>query len=289
MDLSLKAPAKVNLYLRITGKRDDGYHSLISLVQMVSLYDTIRIRSLKVKKYYTVCGNFSVPKNKNTIWKALDIFKKKTGINIGISIRVRKQIPIGAGLGGGSSDAAAVLMGLDTLFETKLGNGQLAEMALHIGSDVPFFLGTTAAVVSGRGEKIVPVPPRSDFSIVAVYPGLSVNTSQAYLWYDEYLPHTELNANEYSADDVSQMYQNQNVREWRFDNSFNRIIERHHPIVCKLSRILVERGAVFSGVSGSGSVVMGIFEDSVVARNVAENLKRRNFPFAELLKPLVTV
>jgi 4-diphosphocytidyl-2C-methyl-D-erythritol kinase len=182
--LDIDAPAKVNLTLHVGERRADGYHRLISLFQMISLYDRIRIRSLKTDDSYRLEGDCGVPAEENIITRAVELFRRRTGLRRGVRIQVEKNIPLGGGLGGGSSDAAAVLVGLNQLFAGGLDDGGLCSLAAELGSDIPFFLGKAAALVSGRGEIVEPLTPRRDYALVLVYPGFPVDTREAYLWLD---------------------------------------------------------------------------------------------------------
>jgi len=162
----LKAPAKVNLHLEILGRRGDGFHEILSLFQAVSLFDRIALRSLKVTGQVRVACTAPIPAERNIVTAALRAFRAKTGIEEGIDLRVWKSIPIGAGLGGGSSDAAATLRGLNGMFGRPLDGGLLAELAAGLGSDVPFFLEGGTALVGGRGERVTRVAGRGDYRIV---------------------------------------------------------------------------------------------------------------------------
>ncbi|MBA7671818.1 putative 4-diphosphocytidyl-2-C-methyl-D-erythritol kinase [subsurface metagenome] len=145
--LTLKVPAKVNIHLEVLGKRPDGYHEIVSIFQMVSLYDVLQISSLKYENAFHLEGDFNIKESENLITKTVHLFRKRTGLAGGIQIKVRKCIPPGAGLGGGSSNAAATLKGLNLLLAAELSPIRLKSLAAELGSDIPFFLTWPAAPV----------------------------------------------------------------------------------------------------------------------------------------------
>jgi 4-diphosphocytidyl-2-C-methyl-D-erythritol kinase len=176
------APAKINLSLRVLGRRSDGFHEIETLIAPISPCDEIKIerRSGKQKIAFR-CDDPSVPKGEdNIVVRAANVFFQKTKITSGISIALKKRIPHGAGLGGGSSDAASTLMALNELFETNLPREALAKMAEMIGSDVPFFIFQSAAVCKGRGELVTPTRLREQLSVLLLKPGFGVPTQWAY-------------------------------------------------------------------------------------------------------------
>jgi len=290
MHITCKAPAKVNLYLEIAGKRDDGYHDIITIMQMVSLFDVISIRSLKRTTEFDIKGNFPFPESENTIWNAHNIFQKRTGLKLGLEVSVQKNIPFGAGLGGGSSDAASMLCCLNLLLEKPLHEDDLRGIGLEVGSDVPFFIGSAAALVTGRGENVAPLRSRSDFKIVLVYPGFPIVTGKAYEWYD--------NANDYNSErlsnphlsmkdskELSTQYETVDVPSWNFKNSLEGVIFHKFPELNEIRSFFREMGAVHCGVSGSGSTILGVFSIDTDLDEVAQTLSSR-YPFAVAVKPL---
>jgi len=180
--MQVLAPGKINLSLKILGKRSDGFHEIETLIAPVSLCDEIRIEPLEGRKRIEFhCNDLSVPNgDDNLVVRAAKLFFEKTEIKSGVSIDLKKKIPHAAGLGGGSSDAAATLLGLDKLFGTKLPREALAEMAKAIGSDVPFFIFQSAAVCKGRGEQVRPTKLHEELSVLLVKPEFCVPTPWAY-------------------------------------------------------------------------------------------------------------
>ncbi|MDR3200289.1 MAG: 4-(cytidine 5'-diphospho)-2-C-methyl-D-erythritol kinase [Spirochaetales bacterium] len=292
--MSLKArilsPAKVNLHLEIYPKRDDGFHSLLSVFQMVSLYDEIGIRSLTTADVCkTDCidcvieGDFSFPAEENIIWKCCRIFRRQTGVRTALAFQVRKRIPQGAGLGGGSSNGASVLRALNLIFETGLSVQKLAEMGSEAGSDIPFFCTAPAALVSGRGEFIKELVPRTDFFLVLVIPPLHIATAAAYGWLDAAgtAASPALGRDEYIKD----QYEKRGPERWDFFNSFYPVLREKSPVFEEIRGNLLESGALYANISGSGSAMFGLFRDENGAREAQKRLKNA-YPATEFLSPL---
>ena len=175
-----KAPAKVNLYLKVLDKRPDGYHNISSLFQMVSLYDRLRFRRAPTGITLIARGEPVSAGSDNLIYKAAKKLMQTCHKKGGVAIELDKQIPLGAGLGGGSSDAAATLLGLKRLWRLRIPHSDLMEMALELGSDVPFFMDGPTAFVEGRGEKVVPCRLEKPWWLLMVNPGIQVSTAWAY-------------------------------------------------------------------------------------------------------------
>ena len=179
--MQLFAPAKINLSLKILGRRNDDFHELDTLIAPISLYDEIGIEKRPEKGIKFRCDDPSVPQgDDNLVIRAAKTFFETTEIEPAVSIELKKKIPHGAGLGGGSSDAASVMLALNDLFETKLSREALVKMAEAIGSDVFFFLFQSAALCKGRGEMVMPVKLQRQFSILLLKPAFAVSTAWAY-------------------------------------------------------------------------------------------------------------
>src|SRR5215472_13448103 len=176
------APAKINLSLRVVGRRSDGFHEIETFITPISLCDKINIEQRSGKQTIAFrCDDPSVPKGEdNLVVRAAKIFFEETNISSGISIELKKRIPHGAGLGGGSSDAASTLLALNELFATNLPREALSKIAEMIGSDVPFFIFQSAAVCKGRGELVRPTRLREQLSVLLLKPGFGVPTQWAY-------------------------------------------------------------------------------------------------------------
>ena len=285
-ELSCQAPAKVNLYLKVLGRRLDGYHEIISLFQMISLYDTINICSLKKKNMLQLEGNFDCTQQENLIFQAVELFRKETGINRGWRIIVDKKIPAGAGLGGGSSNAASTLLALNTLCKAPLKSQNLTKLGLLLGSDVPFFLTAPAAVICGRGEHIQPLAPRIDYNMVIVYPGFKVGTAEAYGWLNMRETINPVSA-EIKAEmrEIVKMYLWKPVNKWKLGNTFSTPLEERFPQISRLRRELENSGALYSGLSGSGSTVFAIYDRQICAERAASTLSG-SYPLVKNLNAL---
>jgi len=179
MRLIVPSPAKVNLSLWIKGRRPDGYHELITVMHTINLYDTLFFHPSDQFEL-TIEGSESLPLNKsNLIVKAAKLFKEATGINPKVKIKLEKVIPVGAGLGGGSSNAAATLKGLNSIYGNPLSTEELTQLAAQLGSDVPFFIEGGLAVAYGRGERLKHYNPAA-FKLLVVYPDFSCSTREVY-------------------------------------------------------------------------------------------------------------
>lgn len=264
------APAKVNLHLEILAKRQDGYHDLLSLFQAVSLADTIRLRARGPDGAIRIEGAFDIPARENLIAMAVELFRSVTGLTGGVEAVVEKRIPPGGGLGGGSSDAAAALHGLQALFDRPLPIERLRAMAAGLGSDVPFFLETAAAVVEGRGERVLAIPPRTDFAIVALISPISVVTADAFRWFDEETGRRPVER--IPRSELIRMYTESPVASWRFANFFDEPVFARHPSIAALRDCLLDAGAVAVRLTGSGSTVIGIFLDRRGAQAAVSSL-----------------
>ena len=264
----VKAPAKINLHLEVCGKLPNGYHAIKSIFQTVPLYDELDIELTETENSCRViCEKMDLPEN-NTISKAYRKFCEASGITQSIQVVLNKCIPSGAGLGGGSSDAASLLLALNEMFDYPLDFSQLEEVALTVGSDVPFFLKGGCALVTGQGEVIKPIPARDDLSFVLIYPDEHSSTSDAYALVDDY---QDKYGNRASLDDLEGVY-NKKVSEWTFYNSFTQPLFSKFPGIKKAFDDLKALDAEFVEVTGSGSTVFGVFSDSESAKAVYTKL-----------------
>jgi len=264
--VTVNAPAKINLHLEVTGKRPDGYHSIKSVFQAVSLYDTVRIYPEGGDGFYSLSGEFDFPREENLITKALGVFREVTGVNSGVAVECVKRIPQGSGLGGGSSDAAAVLAGLDLLFGTGLSRDELQSAGAVLGSDVPFFFSSATALVSGRGEVVSPLPTLWELPVLIIDTGIHVSTKDAYGKLDR------AGTGKRSLPDPVSVYR-KHPSEWTFFNDFFDVLDAENPVYTETLSALKSLGSVFSSVSGSGSSVFGIFDDEKSADYALYRLK----------------
>ncbi|MBE6807318.1 MAG: 4-(cytidine 5'-diphospho)-2-C-methyl-D-erythritol kinase [Ruminococcaceae bacterium] len=272
------APAKINLTLDIVGTREDGYHLLESIFQSVTLADTIHVRKKLGKKIKLVAPRCTCPVEKNTAYRAAMAFFNYTGLSKGVRIELSKEIPQQAGMGGGSADAAGVLVALNELFDTHLTTEQLCEIGLTVGADVPFCLVGGTAYVTGIGENIQPLPPLPDCHIVIAQPDQGISTKEAYAAVDnaEILarPDNAAAIAALKAGDLNGVCQQAvNV----FEAATNL------PGVADIRRRMEQFHPLCSQMTGSGSVVFAIFEDERVAEACLEELG--DYYYAVLVQP----
>lgn len=265
--IHLSAPCKINVHLRVLDKRNDGFHGIESVFQLISLADEIELELRPSESGCVVVSPLMTLPEVNTLTRAVDLFREATGFTEGVRIKIQKRVPAGAGLGGGSSDAAAVLFGLNALMGKPLPGIRLSGLAARIGSDVPFFLSASAAVVTGRGEIVRPIKARRDLFGVLIWPEVECSTAFAYglvdIWHKKCL-------NRESPDLEAEYLKD--AREWRFFNSFTDPVSEHFPVIRKALADLRDTGSVFSDMTGSGSAVFGLFDSEARARTACETL-----------------
>jgi 4-diphosphocytidyl-2-C-methyl-D-erythritol kinase len=278
--ISIFAPAKINLHLEVLNKRADGYHNLISIVQLISLYDEIVIRSLKKSGECRIFGTDTIALRKNTIWKAVTAFREKTGIDSGLEISLNKNIPQGAGLGGGSSDAAYTLMGINALFGNSLTIQELMNIAVKVGADVPLFLSVPAGIMTGMGEKIELLSPRDDFTVVVVFPGQASSTPEAYASLERTVNHGEY---KFTPEDAKNEYLHKKPCNWKFINSFEEKNYDSREIIDDIRRC----GFCFCRMTGSGSSCFGLLPKEEAKKGMPNiDFLKAKYSFVWVAEPL---
>jgi 4-diphosphocytidyl-2-C-methyl-D-erythritol kinase len=265
--MQVLAPAKVNLSLRILGRRDDGFHEIETFIAPISLHDEIKIDKKRSGLRFR-CDDPSVPVGEeNLVVRAAREFFQQTKVKGGASIVLRKKIPHGAGLGGGSSDAAATLLALNQLFETNLPREALAELGSKIGSDIPFFIFQSAALCRGRGELITPQKLKEQLSILLLKPGFAVPTSWAYSrWKDSLqLPNVS--------------YEPQEFAGHTFVNDLERPVFEKFVFLAQMKRWLLKQPEVGAALmSGSGSTIFALLRTNLDADSVATRAQQELDP-----------
>ncbi|MBI9106922.1 MAG: 4-(cytidine 5'-diphospho)-2-C-methyl-D-erythritol kinase [Spirochaetales bacterium] len=278
----LKAPAKINLHLQIARIRQDGFHDIKSLFVMVDLYDQITISSLKTGNRCEINGSFDCAIEDNLIFRAWKIFCENTGTEHGVVFDIKKMIPSCAGMGGGSSDAACVLTGLNLLFETGFTVNQLCSMGEKLGSDIPFFLTGPAAVVKGRGEDVSEILNPRVLHFVVINPEIRVSTPEAYSWVDQSAEDETVFLDD---EQMSRIY-NADLEQFAgFQNDFAPVLAGRYPVFGRVIDELEAAGAVYSNVTGSGSVVFGLFTGRKSAGKAYETLKTK-YKYVQKIKSL---
>ena len=274
-EIRIEAPAKINLHLEVGGIRSadesgEGFHELRSLFQIVSLYDSITVRSLKYTNSCRIIGDFSCPPEKNLIHRAYVLLQARLGRNLpAIEVQVTKRIPEGSGLGGGSSDAAALLKCLNRLFDLGLSSSDMARLAAELGSDVPFFFFRPLALVGGRGEKVEGLSSSRREPLLLVLPELSVSTGDAFRWLDQEPGSTGFRR---SLSSLAETYLLP-PSDWGFFNSFTPLLRRRFPVLDDVLNRLKRLGACFAEVSGSGSSVFAFFSEAESLQGAVDGLK----------------
>ncbi len=270
--MKIRAPAKINLYLRVVGIRSDGYHLIDSLMVPVSLYDEITITQPRRAEGYlkVTCDHPDVPKGKrNLAHQAAKLLLGRSRIRNPIHIHIRKKIPLGAGLGGASTDAAAVLIGLNRLLRIGLTTPCLSKMAVDLGADVPFFVQGRPATAHGIGERLKPVSHLPKLWLVILYPRFQVSTRWVYnnlkIKLTKILKNTKLNLPLSHYEELV----------CRMDNDLERVTIHRYPIIGSLKEGLILEGALGALMSGSGSSVFGIFVKEEGARKALRRLRTK--------------
>lgn len=267
--LILSAPAKINLFLRVLKKRDDGYHDILTLMQPVTLYDDITLSVKSGEGIEVSCGNADIPTDKsNLAYRAAELFLKATGTGKKVEIQITKNIPVAAGLGGGSSDAAAVLKGLNSVSSAGLSVRQLMEIGSEIGSDVPFFLLGGPALAAGRGTELTRVE-LPGYQYILINPGFKVSTAWAYNNLD-LTKRRQNNTLSYSKESFRDI----EALSGYLANDLEAVTLREHPEILSLKSALIERGAAGALMSGSGPTVFGIFRARIEAASAFDALRR---------------
>jgi len=257
--ITLEANAKLNIGLAIYNQRDNGYHDISSHFQEINWFDNIEIKLINTPNINFQTSGISVPNNKDNVCvQAALLFNDKYNIQDGISISLVKNIPVGAGLGGGSSDAATIIKGLYTLHSIPFCESEAIELCKNIGSDVPFFINGGLQYLEGVGSELTQLPPYfKDYIFLVIYPNIKISTSWAYAQYKIYLD----NQSSYNKFGPLQVPIN-----WEsFYNDFDKVVLSAYPEIRCIKQKLNNFNCLLSNLSGSGSAVFGIFENQDLA------------------------
>ena len=275
--VTLRSPAKINLCLSVLGKRPDGYHEVEMLMQMVGLFDEVTV-TLGGMGIEVRCDAGDVPSGDGNIaWKAAREILEATGSSAGFTIVIKKNIPVAAGLVGGSGNAAAVIAAANRLLGAEFGRERLAEIGARVGMDVPFFFFGPTAVARGRGEILASLPPAPRFWVLLVNPGFETSTAWVY---------KNINLRLTKKVDCTKIARLtvRNIAEG-LHNDLEAVTAAAHPVIRGIEEALLAQQALGVRMSGSGPTVFGIFETESACRAAAENLSSmgwRLFP-AEIL------
>ncbi|MBQ9206538.1 MAG: 4-(cytidine 5'-diphospho)-2-C-methyl-D-erythritol kinase [Treponema sp.] len=273
-DICVKAPAKVNIGLKVLKKRADGYHNIESVFQTLDFSDELQIRRIPQKECIIHCAQMQLPLE-NTLTKTYSAFRAQTNVDFGVEVVLGKFLPAGGGLGGGSSDGASLLKGLADLAEIQLTDSLADAVAEKVGSDVFFFLhsgffqkGRGCALVSGRGEVVEAIEPRTDLSFVLIFPGIHSSTKEAYSLvdhaYESGLYDSVYTVSYPDFSELKRLYYGL-AGAWKFTNSFTPVLIDKYPVIGEALRDILKCGADWADMSGSGATVFGVFESAVAA------------------------
>lgn len=265
--ITVFAPAKINLVLRVLDRRPDSYHNLWSLMQTVQLEDALQLSLSDNHSTITLrCDEPSLKTDaSNLVYRAAAAVLEGAGRTVGLDIVLAKRIPMGAGLGGGSSDAAATIIGLNRLLNLGWSPEKMAHLGQTLGSDVPFFFSAPSAIVEGRGEKVVPVQIKGSRWVILVNPGFPIETKWAYQQLSvsrtRVQPLLDVHAKLGKAGELSweEVFQ-------AAENDFEATVFKAHPVLYKIKQRLLADGAETALLSGSGATVFGMFRNETTAR-----------------------
>ncbi len=270
-EIRLKALAKINLGLDVTGRREDGYHLVRMIMQTIHLFDSVQMAKTKESGIRLSTNIRFLPVNENNIaYKAAKLLMEEFGITQGVSIDIRKCIPVSAGMAGGSTDAAAVLYGMNQMFGLKLSNRQLAHRGLTLGADVPYCLMRGTALAEGIGEQLTRLPAIPRCPVVIAKPGISVSTKWVY---------ENLSLNGQSVHpDIDQLIADIRQQDLRsmashMGNILEDVTVREYPVIAQIKESLTAHGALNAMMSGSGPTVFALFEERAKAREAADALR----------------
>ena len=295
----IKAPAKINLCLRVNKKREDGYHDLTMIMQAISLFDTIECDIIKNNKFNNglreqivlKCNYNYVPTDsKNLIYKVVKYIYDRYGINDKISIVLKKLIPTGGGLGGGSSDAASMLLFLNRFYKLNLSLTELSEIAAMFGSDIPFFIYKKECICEGRGEIVHELRPFSNYYILLATPNVRVSTKEVFTKFDsfdipEFKRRLESNAFNNCVDAIKR--KDLKLLSSNLFNDLEIVTESMLPDVTIFKDKMIKMGALTSLMSGSGPTVFGIFNSYFKAIKCKDQIKKENNnSFVFLARPI---
>jgi 4-diphosphocytidyl-2-C-methyl-D-erythritol kinase len=263
--ITIKSPAKINWSLYVLDRRADGYHNIVSLIQRIALYDTLKFEP---SSFISLKSSMKIPEEQNLVFRAARALQKAAGVTKGAMISLDKDIPSGAGLGGGSSDAAFTLIGLNELWNTGFESYKLQEIGATLGSDVPFFIGSAAAIVTERGDTLISEDVRAGSTLLIVKPDESISTAAAYQAISDSRKACgeclDLTNNNEKLNNIKLIIGALNdgpiaLLGSLLHNDFERVAVKMSPVIREIKERLLNAGAVAALLSGSGSAVFGLF------------------------------
>ena len=268
--IKIEGNAKINLTLDILGKRPDGYHEVAMVMQSVGLHDTIEMDKAKEGISLSINVPWLRADEKNLAWRAAALMQQEYGLPGGVKMRLTKRIPVAAGLAGGSADAAAVLRGMDQLYELGLSEDKLCELGARLGSDIPFCLRRGTMLATGRGEVLTRLADMPETWVVLAKPRISVSTAWAYQNYDEQgaeqHPDNERIQQEIARGDRKGVAK-------LLCNVLESVTIKRYAVISRYKELMMEQGAMASMMSGSGPTVFGLAESRGTANKIADCLR----------------
>ncbi|AJE02629.1 4-(cytidine 5'-diphospho)-2-C-methyl-D-erythritol kinase [Geobacter pickeringii] len=276
--LTLKAPAKVNYRLDVLRRRPDGYHDLRMIMQRIDLCDEITITVADAPGIRVSCGREGIPDGPGNIaWRAADALLEAAGKTAGLDIAITKNIPVAAGLGGGSSDGATVLMGVNELLGLGFSDERLMEIGVKLGADVPFFIFKKTALAEGIGEVLTPLDGVPAVWLAVVNPNVHVSTAWVY-------QNLQLTSGKGEAK-IPRFFENVSDLCSVLANDLETVTIPRHPVIGEIKGELLKRGAQGALMSGSGPTVFGLFDDERGARSAVDAMRKRGW-FAAAVRTL---
>lgn len=271
--IQLKALAKINLGLDVLRRREDGYHDVKMIMQTIGLHDDLEIRKTKTPGIQVKTNLYYLPTNENNlVYKAAKLLMDEFQIQDGVSIQLKKRIPVAAGMAGGSSDGAAVLWGINQMYGLGLSMQALMERGVRLGADVPYCIQRGTALAEGIGEKLSVLPPMPKCTILIAKPGISVSTKFVY---------ENLHANDLKPEqhpDVDSMIEAMRQKDLgllcsRMGNVLETVTIPAYPVINEIKRTMMDNGAIGSMMSGSGPTVFGIFDSPAAAKQAMKAVR----------------
>ena len=280
--IELKSRAKINLSIDVLGKREDGYHLVEMIMQTIDLYDIIKIKEIEIDEININSNSSDIPLNENNIvYKAAKVLKDQFNIKNGVEIFIEKNIPVAAGMAGGSSNAAAVLVGLNKLWKLNLSEVRLQEIGLKLGADVPFCISGNAALAQGIGEELTYIKGLSKDTVILVCkPNLFVSTKEVYESLDS--KHIDKRPNNQLLIDCLKNEDTRQLAENMF-NVLEGVTVEMHPVIQQIKDIMITNKALGAMMSGSGPTVFGLYEnkeDAYMCKSILENQFKQTFVVA---------
>lgn len=270
-DISLKALAKINLGLDVVRRREDGYHEVRMIMQTIHLYDRLDIKRTQEPGIQIQTNLSFLPVNENNlIYKAAKLLMDEFSITDGVSVKLDKRIPVAAGMAGGSTDAAAMLIGVNRLFSLGLTKRQLMERGVQIGADVPYCIMRGTALAEGIGEELSPLPPMVKCPVLIAKPSISVSTKFVYqnLKLDDTTIHPDIDR---LIDDIKA--KNLHDIAAHMGNVLETVTIPNYPVIDEIKKHMLSNGAVGAMMSGSGPTVFGLFDDEDTAKKAYKAMR----------------